>query len=316
MNKSKIIAATGLATVMSATAATADSVSVNGYIEGWFTSGDNSTGMSHTVYSQSVYVSYSTTMDNGMGLTAGFTLTAGAHAAGFSVDTGMGTLSTGTKWQMASAADKFDSLPANANAQWSTSSKVLGGYNDGDDNSGEGILYMSPSMSGWTVAASVGENLCSTTTALTVDTSDTGSATDPVVSTATTTCNSDRVTSVAIKGSLMGVSVAAGVVDQANDEADDSFMTLGYSIGGVNLGYGNYDSDGDDSTAMSVTTSVAGMTVGYRFDDLNAASSSDDNDMSTYSIGKDMGGMSLTLMYEDQDTADNSEWNLVYAMGF
>ena len=63
MNKSKIIAATGLATVMSATAATADSVSVNGYIEGWFTSGDNSTGMSHTVWSQSVYVSYSTTMD-------------------------------------------------------------------------------------------------------------------------------------------------------------------------------------------------------------------------------------------------------------
>ena len=314
MNKSKIIAATGLATVMSATAATADSVSVNGYIEGWFTSGDNSTGMSHTVWSQSVYVSYSTTMDNGMGLTAGFTLTNGAHAAGFSVDTGMGTLSTGTKWQMASAADKFDSLPANADVI--KSNKVLGTYDDGDDNSGEGILYMSPSMNGWTVAASIGENLCSTATVLTVDTSDTGSATDPVVSTATTTCNSDRVTSVAVKGSLMGVSVAAGVVDQANDEADDSFMTLGYSIGGVNLGYGNYDSDADTETAMSVTTSVAGMTVGYRFSDLDAASASDDNDRSTYSVSKDMGGMSLTLMYEDEDTADNSEWNLVYAMGF
>jgi len=38
--------------------------------------------------------------------------------------------------------------------------------------------------------------------------------------------------------------------------------------------------------------------------------------MNTYSIGKDMGGMSLTLMYEDQSVADNSEWNLVYAMGF
>jgi hypothetical protein len=314
MNKSKIIAATGLATVMSATAATADSVSVNGYIEGWFTSGDNSTGMSHTVWSQSVYVSYSTTMDNGMGLTAGFTLTNGAHAAGFSVDTGMGTLSTGTKWQMASAADKFDSLPANADVI--KSNKVLGTYDDGDDNSGEGILYMSPSMNGWTVAASIGENLCSTATALTVDTSDTGAAADPVVSTATTTCNSDRVTSVAVKGSVMGVSIAAGVVDQANDTEDDSFMTLGYSIGGVNLGYGSYDSDADTETAMSVTTSVAGMTVGYRFSDLDAASASDDNDRSTYSVSKDMGGMSLTLMYEDEDTADNSEWNLVYAMGF
>ena len=71
MNKSKIIAASGLATVMSATAATADSVSLNGYIEGWFTSGDNTTGMNNSVYSQSIYVSYSTTLDNGMGLTAG-----------------------------------------------------------------------------------------------------------------------------------------------------------------------------------------------------------------------------------------------------
>ena len=48
MNKSKIIAASGLATVMSATAATADSVSLNGYIEGWFTSGDNTTGMNNS----------------------------------------------------------------------------------------------------------------------------------------------------------------------------------------------------------------------------------------------------------------------------
>ena len=113
----------------------------------------------------------------------------------------------------------------------------------------------------------------------------------------------------------MGVSIAAGAVDQVGAN-DDSFMTLGYSVGGVNIGYGNYDSDEDDATAISVTTSVAGMTVGYRFDDLDAATSADDNDMSTYSIGKDMGGMSLTLMYEDQDTADNSEWNLVYAIGF
>jgi hypothetical protein len=315
MNKSKIIAASGLATVMSATAATADSVSVNGYIEGWFTSGDNTSGLSNTVYSQSVYVSYSTTMDNGMGLTAGFTLTQSTHAAGFTVDTGMGTLSTGTAWQMASAADKFDSLPANANVQ--SSNAVLGTYNDGDNNSGEGILYMSPSFNGWKVAASVGENLCATatTTTATVDTSDSGSATDPVTftTTSTTACASERVASAAVSGSIMGVSIAAGVVDQANDANDDSFVTLGYSIGGVNLGYGNYDSDVDDSTAMSVTTSVAGMTVGYRFDDLDAST---DNDMSTYSISKDMGGMSLTLMYEDQDTADNSEWNLVYAMGF
>lgn len=288
MNKSKMIAVTGLATIMSASVATADGVSVNGYMEGWFTSGDNTTGVSNVVTSQSVYVSYSSTLDNGMGMTAGFTLTQSNHAAGFSIDTGMGTLATGTKWQMNSAADAMDSLPANANVQ--SSNKKLGSYNDGDDNSGEGIKYTSPSINGWTIAASVGENM-------TVD------------------GVNDRVTSVAAKGSLMGVSIAVGAVDQTGAN-DDSFMTLGYSVGGVNLGYGNYDSDEDDSTAISVTTSVAGMTVGYRYDDLDAAASADDNDMSTYSIGKDMGGISLTLMYEDQDKADNSEWNLVYAIGF
>ena len=287
MNKSKIIAASGLATVMSATAATADSVSLNGYIEGWFTSGDNTTGMNNSVYSQSVYVSYSTTLDNGMGLTAGFTITNSLHAAGFSIDTGMGTLATGTGWQVNSAADAMDSLPNNANVQ--SSNKKLGSYNDGDDNSGEGIKYTSPSFNGFKVAASIGENIGNANT------------------------GDERTTSVATKGSIMGVTVAAGVVDQAGDANDDSFYTLGYSIGGVGIGYGNYDSDEDETDVISVKTSVAGMTVGYRYDDLSAAT---DNSMSTYSIGKDLGGMSLTLMYEDQDADDNSEWNLVYAMGF
>ena len=289
MNKSKMIAVTGLATVMSASAATADGVSVNGYLEGWFTSGDKTTGVNNVVYSQSIYVSYSSTLDNGMGLTAGFTLTSASDSAGFSIDTGMGTLATGSVYQVNSAADGMDSLPNNANVI--SSRNVLGAYDDGDDASGEGIKYTSPSINGWTIAASMGDNVGDSIT------------------------GDDRVTSVAASGSLMGVSMAIGMVDQKG-AADDSFMTLGYSVGGVNLGYGNYDSDGDDSTAISVTTSVAGMTVGYRFDDLDGATAADDNDQSTYSISKDMGGLSLTLMYEDQDLADNSEWNLVYAMGF
>ena len=295
MNKSKIIAASGLATVMSATAATADSVSLNGYIEGWFTSGDANSGVGNTVYSQSVYVSYSTTLDNGMGLTAGFTITNGLHAAGFSVDTGMGTLATGTGWQVNSAADAMDSLPNNANVQ--SSNKKLGTYDDGDNQMGEGIKYTSPSINGWTLAASIGENVARTETG---------------ASAQARGANDDRTTSVAIKGSVMGLSVAAGTVNQADGE-DDSFMTLGYSVAGVGIGYGNYDSEDDETTVVSVKTDVAGMTVGYRYDDLDAST---DNSMNTYSIGKSLGGMSLTLMYEEQDTADNSEWNLVYAMGF
>jgi hypothetical protein len=280
---------------MSATAATADSVSLNGYIEGWFTSGDNTTGIANSVYSQSVYVSYSTTLDNGMGFSTGFTLTNGAHAAGFSVDTGMGTIQTGSYWQVNSAADGMDSLPNNANVQ--SSNKKLGTYDDGDNQTGEGIKYTSPSMNGWTLAASIGENVAR---------AETSSGTQ------TRTANQDRTTSVAVSGSVMGLGIATGVVNQGDGE-DDSFLTLGYSVAGVGIGYGYYDSEDDETTVVSVTTDIAGMTVGYRYDDLDATT---DNSMNTYSVQKSLGAMSLTLMFEEQDTADNEEWNLVYALGF
>tara|TARA_B110000483_G_scaffold163054_1_gene193198 strand:+ start:234 stop:1091 length:858 start_codon:yes stop_codon:yes gene_type:complete len=285
MNKSKIIsAATGLATVLSATAATAEGVSVNGYLEGWFSSGDQITGMTNTLWSQSVYVSYSSTLDNGMGLSVGFTLTPSSQSSGFAVDTGMGTLKTGSGYQVNSAADGMDGLPNNANAKFPNAMYVLGTYDDGDAGTGEGIKYTSPSMNGWTVAASIGEN----------------------------SSNADRVMSYAASGSVAGLSIAAGVVDTGTAN-DDTFVTLGYSIAGIGIGYGNYDSDVDTLTAVSVVTDVAGMTVGLRYDDLDATT---DNTQTTYSIGKDLGGLSLTLMYADQDIADNSRWDLVYAMGF
>ena len=307
MNKSKIIsAATGLATVLSATAATADGVSVNGYLEGWFSSGDKITGMTNTMWSQSVYVSYSSTLDNGMGLSVGVTLTPGSHSHGFAVDTGMGTINTGSGYQVNSAADGMDGLPNNANVKFPNAMYVGSAYDDGDSGTGQGIKYTSPSMSGWTVAASVGTNQCSTVT--TYGTTDADNTT-------ATTCSDDRVMSYAASGSIAGVSIAAGAVDTGTAN-DDSFVTLGYSIGGVGIGYGNYDSGTDDLTAYSVMTDVAGMTVGFRYDDLNAAAGLVDNSMNTYSIGKDFGGLSLTLMYADQDAADNSRWDLVYAMGF
>ncbi len=39
-----------------------------------------------------------------------------------------------------------------------------------------------------------------------------------LATTSTTACSDDRVTSVAAKGSLMGVSIAAGAVDQAGQK--------------------------------------------------------------------------------------------------
>jgi hypothetical protein len=288
MNKSKIIsAATGLATVLSATAATAEGVSVNGYLEGWFSSGDQISGTTNTMWSQSVYVSYSSTLDNGMGLSVGVTLTPSSHSHGFAVDTGMGTINTGSGYQVNSAADGMDGLPNNANVKFPSGMWMPGSYDDGDTGTAQGVKYTSPSMSGWTAAVSVGTNV--------------GAA--------------DRVVSYAANGSVAGVSIAAGVVDTGTAN-DDSFVTLGYSIAGVGIGVGNWDSDEDDLTAYSVVTDIAGMTVGFRYDDLDGATAAADNSMNTYSIGKDLGGLSLTLMYAEQDVADNSRWDLVYAMGF
>ena len=52
--------------------------------------------------------------------------------------------------------------------------------------------------------------------------------------------------SYAAKTSIMGATVAAGVsqIDvKAGTDKDPSFVTVGYSIAGLNLGYALYDSD-------------------------------------------------------------------------
>ena len=74
MNKSKITAYTALATIMSASAAHAD-LSLSGLYQGNVASGDNNSGVSHAMSTSSVYVTYGSTLDNGMGLSAGFSIT-------------------------------------------------------------------------------------------------------------------------------------------------------------------------------------------------------------------------------------------------
>ena len=59
--------------------------------------------------------------------------------------------------------------------------------------------------------------------------------------------------SYAAKTSIMGATVAAGVsqIDvKSGTDKDPSFVTVGYSIAGLNLGYAVYDSDenGDETS--------------------------------------------------------------------
>jgi len=287
MNKSKITAYTALATIMSASAAHAD-LSLSGLYQGNVTSGDDTTGMSHAMSTSSVYVTYGSTLDNGMGLSAGFSITGASMGFSTAIDTGMGTIGFGQIHN--SAVDGMDSMPAGAKSVYSN--QRLGTYSDGDADEGMGIKYTSPSISGWTVAVSMGED------------------------TANGAVAGSRNSAIAATGSIMGLSLAAGSVDD-NDGSDDNFMTVGYSVAGVSLGYGIYDDDaGSESTVIGLNTSMAGLSLGYTFEDLDAAT---DKDASVYSVGKDLGGMSVTVQYTDTDNGtaiDNNQWNIIYSVGF
>jgi len=287
MNKSKITAYTALATIMSASAAHAD-LSLSGLYQGNVSSGDNNSGVSHAMSTSSVYVTYGSTLDNGMGLSAGFSITGASMGFSTAIDTGMGTLGFGQIHN--SAVDGMDSMPAGAKSVYSN--QRLGTYSDGDADEGMGIKYTSPSISGWTVAVSMGED------------------------TANGAVAGSRNSAIAATGSIMGLSLAAGAVDDS-DGSDDNFMTVGYSVAGVSLGYGMYDDDaGAESTIIGLNTSMAGLSLGYTFEDLDAAT---DKDASVYSVGKDLGGMSVTVQYTDTDNGtaiDNNQWNIIYSVGF
>ena len=285
MNKSKITAYTALATVMSASAAYAD-LSLSGLMTGTVDSGDATTGITSGVSTSSIYVSYSSTLDNGMGMSAGFSSTKVGNNYSIAIDTGMGSVNFGETHS--SAVDKMDGMPAGVNTISTTAS--LGSYNDGDTQEAMGIRYTSPSFNGWTVGLSSGDNN-----------------------------GTDRTTSMAVSGSVAGVSIATGKVDQQGTAGDDTFMTLGYSVAGVSLGYGNYDSDGDgESTVIGLNTSFAGLSLGFEQEDWDGGSATD-QDQTSFSVGKDLGGMGVTLIYTDHDAGtgvDNQNWTVFYSVGF
>ena len=67
MNKSKLIATSAIATVMTATAAQAE-LSISGGMAGWWLTGDSITSVNRQWNTESVNVTYSDTLDNGMGI--------------------------------------------------------------------------------------------------------------------------------------------------------------------------------------------------------------------------------------------------------
>ena len=108
MNRSKLLTTTALATVMSATAAHAE-LALSGFYAASMADSDGG-GMTHATSTSSIYVTYTDTLDNGMGITLNYSITTGWTGNDVFIDTGVGTLGLGDGQD--SAVDKTDGSPA------------------------------------------------------------------------------------------------------------------------------------------------------------------------------------------------------------
>ena len=311
MNRSKIIASTALASVMAATAANAE-MSISGLYAGKLTDADGG-GLASGFSTNSIYVSYSDSMDNGMGVSVAMSLTAEGLLTDVNFDTGMGVVGLGNGQD--SSVDKLDGSPACFSLNVCGGAE-MGAFNDGDAMSADSIMYTN-SIAGWTVKVSRGEKVKAAAEVA----SDT--TTTPITLGTAAVEGHDAVMSYATKGSFMGATIAAGMssIDYAGATADKdpNFVTVSYSLAGLDLGYGMYDGDdGNEETQMGVGTSMAGMNVGVQFADLDATT---DKDMMRVSVSKGMGAASFGLDYTETDvagtdTGDSDAWNFMYVVGF
>ena len=133
----------------------------------------------------------------------------------------------------------------------------------------------------------------------------------------------------------MGVSVAAGVssIDRKDNGAernaltgigkdqDPSFVAVGYSIAGLNLGYAVYDEDDSatngEETAMGVGTTIMGMGVGATFAERDT--NDVDTDYTLFSITKSMGAADFGVDYLETDPSDAASTDTIsftYSVGF
>jgi hypothetical protein len=241
MKRSTIITTTALATVMTAGAAQAE-MSINGLFAGTITDAPGA-ATSHGVSTNSITLSYSDSLDNGMGVSVAMTVSdAGPIKTDVNFDTGMGTIGLGDGQD--SAVDTMDGSPA-VFSHIPYGPRLGSGFDDGDEGSGNSVAYTSPSISGVTVKATYGFD---------------------------SAYEGDNVVSVAASTTIMGVGLKAGMTGlepDVGDGTDPSFVTASYSLAGMNLGYALYDSDGSgEETQMGVSTDLMGMTAGVTFSTL------------------------------------------------
>jgi len=293
-----------LATVMTAGAAQAE-MSIGGLYFGAIVDSVGA-ATSHAESTNSIYVSYSDSLDNGMGVSVAVSMSAGgANKTDVNIDTGFGTLGLGDGQD--SAVDAMDGsaaiIASNYYGPRFTSATATTGFNDGDTASGNSIAYTSPSINGFTVKATRGFD------------DGTHNATN----------------SIAASGSIMGVSVAAGVssINRKNTpldpayvaDQDPSFVSVGYSIAGISLGYASYDYDDStnngEETQMGVGTTMMGMSVGATFGEEDTSGT--DTDYTLFSVSKGMGAATFGLDYLETDPSNAASTDTLvfsYSVGF
>jgi hypothetical protein len=277
---------------MSATGAYAD-LSLGGAIATVFTSGDGTSGYSQYGTSYTINIDYTTTLDNGMGMATNVDIaphtvaSAGDSAAVvkylMTMSSDLGSVFFGTDF--ASAVDNNDY--AQGAARYQTNGQIISsGWVDGDTASGNGIG----------VSTSVG----------------------PASVQATYGSGSDRAMSIAATMTVAGASIKAGNTDFDTAADDQGFISVGYSVGGFNLGWNHFDMGDDSYTQMGASTTVAGLGVGVSAGDLEDANDADHDAMGIHVSG-DLGGAFWVVDYISEDDGAGTEtdnWYLTIGTGF
>ena len=129
MNRSKILGASALASLMTAGVAQAE-MSVSGYLLGAFADSDGG-GVTQYHTSETVTVSYSDTLDNGMGITVSMDITDTLDSL-VTIDTGFGSINFSGDAKADSALDKVDTSTACFSMFWCSNAYNTTTYDDGD----------------------------------------------------------------------------------------------------------------------------------------------------------------------------------------
>jgi hypothetical protein len=325
MNKSKLIATSAIATVMTATAAQAE-LSISGGMAGWWLTGDSITSVNRQWNTESVNVTYSDTLDNGMGVSVtanvgetGATVNGWGSASGqdvnytMTISSDMGSLSFGD--QVASAADRGDNIISMSLQECCTWAATLpdgmaganGQYNDGDNqtsgDSNEGVEYASPSVNGWTLRLSHA----------------------PTSANAGETAEDTNGASVS--GAIGPVSVSAGINavghDGTNAGFDSTYGAASVGLGSMTVSAGLFEGGGNraDTTVLVIDMPIMGMSGKATYVDMDDVGANYDDSGYRLGVSKSMGAASFSVEYDNADTASGDAgeietWRVGYALYF